>query len=258
MIAATCIDPVASQGNDRSLTISKTTLEDSAEYTCILDGVRVKTTLEVEIPYVAPSVSSECLKSDFWVKKGEDAIIEIPFYGYPPPKAEWTFKGKSVKKTKKYVPSVSDTSVRFTVKQVDQTETGVYTCKLTNECGDVTVQVTIRLLGNLIFCFHSILKEVHSRPFIQNCYASLCFALLYLKPEEKPDAPSTPECLATTDDSITILWKAPANDGGSRVTNYVVEYQEKTSQKYHRFFFWFCSAAFNQWVRNSVFRVYEK
>jgi len=49
---------------------------------------------------------------------------------------------------------------------------------------------------------------------------------------EKPERPSAPESLETADDSITIMWKPPTFDGGSQIINYIVEYQEKTSEKY--------------------------
>ena len=47
----------------------------------------------------------------------------------------------------------------------------------------------------------------------------------------KPESPSAPESLETADDSITVMWKSPSFDGGSTITNYIVEYQEKTSKK---------------------------
>lgn len=37
------------------------------------------------------------------------------------------------------------------------------------------------------------------------------------------DAPGTPEIVSTTKDSVSIMWTRPENDGGSEITNYVVE-----------------------------------
>ena len=145
---------VASDGVNRSLTIVKTTMEDAAEYTCTLNNLKVKTTLNVEIPQLPPTVPNEFLVTDFWVKTGEDACVEIPFSGYPVPKAEWTFKGKPIKKTKKFTPSTTETSARFMVKQTEAADTGLYACKLSNDCGDVTIQVTVKLLGKIFRFSH--------------------------------------------------------------------------------------------------------
>ena len=208
------ICPVANEGTNRSLTIIKATLEDAAEYVCTLDKLKVKTILEVEIPHIPPTVPSEFISANFYVKKGEDAVVEIPFAAYPVPKADWTFKGKAVKKTKKFTPSVTETSARFIIKQTDDVDTGLYACKLSNECGDATAQVTVRLLGKQI-------------TFI----VPLVFDLIHFPLAEKPSSPGTPECLESTDDSITLLWKPPGFDGGSAITNYVIEYQEKAAKK---------------------------
>ena len=138
---------VTHQGKTRKLTISKTTIEDSAEYTCILGNRKTTTVLIVEPPHYPPTIPRDQVQSEIWLKKGQDVTIEIPFNGYPVPKAEWFFKGKPIRKTKKAVTNVADTSVTLSLKQVDTNETGTYTCKLGNDCGEVSVDVTIKLIG---------------------------------------------------------------------------------------------------------------
>lgn len=142
-----CCFLVTRQGNTRSLTISKTTIEDSAEYTCILDNRKTTTVLIVEAPHYPPTIPRDQVQSEIWIKKGQDVTIEIPFNGYPVPKAEWFFKDKAVRKTKKSVTSAADTSATLSLKQVDTNETGTYTCKLSNDCGEVSVDVTVKLIG---------------------------------------------------------------------------------------------------------------
>lgn len=141
------------------MTITKAAIEDSAEYTCILEAMKTVTVLTVEVPKVPPSIPIDQVHAEVWVRRGEDAVIEVPFNGFPTPKAEWTFKGKAIRKTKKSVYSISETSAQLTLKLVDENEAGVYTCKLSNECGDVSVSVTIKLIGKFI-CLHLIL-QVH-------------------------------------------------------------------------------------------------
>lgn len=130
------------------MTITKATIADSAEYICQVESIKSITLVTVEMPKVPPSVAPDQVVNFVWVRRGDDAVIEIPFNGFPTPKAEWTFKGKTIRKTKKSVYTISETSAQLTLKLVDENEAGLYTCKLTNECGDVSVSVTIKLMGN--------------------------------------------------------------------------------------------------------------
>lgn len=142
--------PVVRRGKERSLVITKAAMEDSAEYTCIIDSQKSTTVLIVEPPHFAPTIPRDQFQSEYWIQKGEDVTIEIPFNGYPSPKAEWTTDGKVVRKTKKSITTVSDTSMTLTLKQVDEKVAGTYTCKLSNDCGEVSVDVTVKLIGKIL------------------------------------------------------------------------------------------------------------
>ena len=43
---------------------------------------------------------------------------------------------------------------------------------------------------------------------------------------DKPGAPENPHVKSWTEDSITLGWEEPRDDGGCEVTGYVVEYRE--------------------------------
>ena len=49
---------------------------------------------------------------------------------------------------------------------------------------------------------------------------------------DKPGAPGTPKCKTTTEDSITLSWAAPKNDGGNPISGYVLEKKEKGDNKW--------------------------
>jgi len=49
-----------------------------------------------------------------------------------------------------------------------------------------------------------------------------------------PTAPGQPEVVATTKDSVTITWTRPSSDGGSNITNFVIEKRDKQSQRWLR------------------------
>lgn len=48
----------------------------------------------------------------------------------------------------------------------------------------------------------------------------------------QPCAPGVPEIVATTKDSITITWNRPEYDGGSSITNYIIERRDKSSYRW--------------------------
>lgn len=43
---------------------------------------------------------------------------------------------------------------------------------------------------------------------------------------EPPSKPGSPEPVEITDDSITLFWKPPENDGNSEITEYILEYKQ--------------------------------
>ena len=132
------------------MVIIKSTIDDSGEYTCMLEAMKTKTLLTVEVPKLPPSVSPEweAEHTVVWVKRGQqDVVIEVPFSGWPTPKAEWFFKGKPVRKTKKASYTIGEASAQLTLKLVEENEAGQYTCKLSNECGEVSVSATVKLIG---------------------------------------------------------------------------------------------------------------
>lgn len=48
---------------------------------------------------------------------------------------------------------------------------------------------------------------------------------------EQPSRPGKPEPVDVTDDSVTLFWKAPEDDGNSEIIEYYLEYQETTTTK---------------------------
>ena len=50
-----------------------------------------------------------------------------------------------------------------------------------------------------------------------------------------PGKPGTPECAATTDDSITLSWDPPTRDGGKPIKGYVLEKREAGSKRWTKY-----------------------
>ena len=49
---------------------------------------------------------------------------------------------------------------------------------------------------------------------------------------DPPGKPSTPECVATTEDSVTLSWQKPSKDGGNPIRGYVVEKRDKGAKRW--------------------------
>lgn len=49
---------------------------------------------------------------------------------------------------------------------------------------------------------------------------------------DPPGAPGVPECTGTTEDSISLAWEPPLNDGGKPIKGYIVEKREKGSKRW--------------------------
>lgn len=51
---------------------------------------------------------------------------------------------------------------------------------------------------------------------------------------EKPSPPGPPEIIEVTEDYVTLHWKEPKSDGKSLITNYIIEYRDKSDKKWHQ------------------------
>jgi Fibronectin type III domain/Immunoglobulin I-set domain len=62
----------------------------------------------------------------------------------------------------------------------------------------------------------------------------LIFLFFFKYNLEPPSKPGTPEAVEVTDDSITLFWKAPDDDGNSEIIEYIIEYQETKEKTWRK------------------------
>lgn len=72
------------------------------------------------------------------------------------------------------------------MRGLDRSDSGVYTVLVKNSVGEISADVTLIV-------------------------------------QDKPSAPQSLTVTNVTEDSISLAWKPPADDGGSKVTRYVIE-----------------------------------
>lgn len=121
-------------------------------------------------------------------EKDEKVTLKIPYVGNPQPKAEW-MKGTEVIKPSEsspYTVEVTNHYVTLKMNKPSNALSDTYRLKLSNELGSDTCEIKVQIM----------------------------------------DLPEPPRYLIADNvgsENIMISWKAPANDGGSMIINYVVE-----------------------------------
>ena len=87
-------------------------------------------------------------------------------------------------------------------------------------CWDVRLQELTKSLGTFLFSSRRVF--IHWRRYFNVC----------LPWTDAPRAPGQPKCTGTTEDSITLEWNPPKNDGGSPIYGYILEKREKGDKKW--------------------------
>uniref|UniRef100_A0A7N8XU64 Titin n=1 Tax=Mastacembelus armatus TaxID=205130 RepID=A0A7N8XU64_9TELE len=145
---------------------------------------------------MAPSIKMQF--STYTVLAGKDLKLEFPLFGRPKPKVTWAKDGETLKVTSRVNRAAIDTTSSYTMLVIDNVnrfDSGKYSLTLENSSGTKSFMVAVRIL----------------------------------------DTPSAPQNFAVTEikkDSVTLAWETPLTDGGSKITNYIVEKRESVRKAY--------------------------
>ncbi|KAK8746935.1 hypothetical protein OTU49_016904 [Cherax quadricarinatus] len=188
---------IKKENKKRILIVKSVTRDDAYEYSCVLGNLKTSCVLNVVLMETAPKIEKEYQKVEVVVTKGKDAVLKVPFTATPTPKVFWYHKGQllDTENTQKLLPSISEHEASITIKQVENFDCGEYRLKLCNDCGAAYADFTVKIL-------------------------------------DKPSQPGTPEPMEVTNTTVTLHWSVPKEDGGRVITNYIVEYMNKTEQSW--------------------------
>ncbi|TPP56261.1 Twitchin [Fasciola gigantica] len=143
--------------------------------------------VKVQNPVTAPKIGPDAPK-EVVAHLGEPCKIRIPYSGSPPDKVEMTKNGIPVPlDTDRFTVEVTPNEVIITDTKAEKEDAGPLQITLENEKGKATAPITLKVQG----------------------------------PPEPPKGP-----LEVTDvrgDSCKLSWNPPSDNGGSPITNYVVE-----------------------------------
>ena len=137
----------------------------------------------------APKITSDLSIRDMTVMAGDEFTITVPFIASPQPKTQW-WSGPNEIFPDERIQFLLDTGAStstFVNKKARRTDSGKYTIKLTNSEG---------------------------------ADSGSCKVLVV----DRPSPPQGPlDIIDITPETCSLAWRAPADDGGSPVTNYQVE-----------------------------------
>lgn len=173
-----------SDDNSYTLTIKGATEKDDGEYTVVIKGHKSTADLIVEIP---PQIKLHKKYDDQIVLKArQTTIFEVPFSGWPAPMVSWRLNDEPLEMSKHiHEETISGLSC-IHVKSAKRSHTGIYAVEIVNDLATVTAKIDLLVV-------------------------------------DKPEPPENVKVGETNEDSVTIYWEPPADDGGKPVTGYIIE-----------------------------------
>lgn len=127
---------------------------------------------------------------DITVRAGEDFSIHVPYVGFPKPTSTWFANDLELSdKDDRVHHQLADDYASIVVKNSKRNDSGQYRLQLRNPHGFDTATINVRVL-------------------------------------DRPGKPDNVRADEFAGDALTLYWNPPKDDGGSPVTNYVVEKRE--------------------------------
>lgn len=135
----------------------------------------------------APKITSDLSIRDMTVIAGEEFSITVPFVANPRPKPIWNINGEEVFTSDRIKFETTDIQTIFRNKSAKRSDSGIYTIQLVNSSGSDSASCRVLVV-------------------------------------DKPSPPVGPlDVSDITPETCTISWKPPLDDGGSPITNYIIE-----------------------------------
>ncbi|XP_073811656.1 projectin protein bent isoform X33 [Musca autumnalis] len=182
---------IYNEGDNYFLNINGVFGEDADEYICrAVNKAGAKSSRAALIIATAPKLNvPPRFRGTAYFDKGENVVIKIPFTGVPKPRIQWMRDGDKIESGGHYHVETKERHAVLTIRDGSQLDSGVYRITAENDLGSDTADVVIQI-------------------------------------SDRPDPPRLPVIENVGHDSLALSWKSPAWDGGSDITNYVVEKRE--------------------------------
>ena len=136
------------------------------------------------------------MPNDLYLPEGDNTKIKIYFSGDQPMNVSLKHDGREVQEDKHIKYTVFDDYLIIFIREIQKTDAGEYTLKVSNDSGEVSASFNIYITG-------------------------------------LPGAPQGPlQVTEITKHTCTLAWRPPSYDGGVKVTHYVVERRDVTHSQW--------------------------
>ncbi|GLH11531.1 Titin, partial [Gryllus bimaculatus] len=179
------------EGETYSLVVNDVYGEDADEYVCRASNKGgIKSTRAELIIMTAPKLNvPPRFRDTAFFDKGENVVIKIPFTGHPRPRMSWTKDGETIESGGHFAVEVKERHAILTIRDGSKLDSGPYRLVAENDLGMDSATISIQI-------------------------------------SDRPDPPRFVSVESVGHDSLALTWKPPSWDGGSSITNYLVEKRE--------------------------------
>ncbi|XP_013109098.2 twitchin isoform X22 [Stomoxys calcitrans] len=178
-------------GDNYFLIINSVFGEDADEYVCrAVNKAGAKSTRAALVIATAPKLNvPPRFRDTAYFDKGENVVVKIPFTGFPKPRIHWIRDGENIESGGHYHVETKERHAVLTIRDGSRLDSGVYKITAENDLGSDAATIAIQI-------------------------------------SDRPDPPRLPVIENIGQDSLALSWKSPSWDGGSDITNYIVEKRE--------------------------------
>ncbi|XP_067116541.1 immunoglobulin-like and fibronectin type III domain-containing protein 1 [Osmerus mordax] len=177
-------------GSYHKLIVKSCKEEDTGKYRFEADGRKTEAMLTVEDP---PRINLDDLakfSEPVIIRTGQNATFKLPFSGREPMKIQWYNEGEELLEDSNIKIEKSLSQSRLLLSKCPRKSSGEIKIKIKNECG------TIEALSRLIVL-------------------------------DRPTPPLAPvDIIESSSSAVEFKWRPPKDDGGSPITNYLLERQQ--------------------------------
>lgn len=148
----------------------------------------------VKEPHIEPAADlSEITNQLVTCRSGSTFAIDVPISGRPAPKVTWKLEEMRLKSSDRVCIKVTKDRTNISVKEAMRGDGGKYYLTLENVAGSKTFTIEVNVIG-------------------------------------RPSPPTGPiQISSITSESCVVNWEPPEDDGGTDITNYIVEKRESGS-----------------------------
>nr|CAD7424747.1 unnamed protein product [Timema monikensis] len=179
------------EGDTYSLVINDVYGEDADEYVCrAANKGGIKSTRAELVIMTAPRLNiPPRFRDTAFFDKGENVVVKIPFTGFPKPKISWVKDGETIESGGHFAVERKERHAILTIRDGSKLDSGSYRIVAENDLGTDSAIIKIQI-------------------------------------SDRPDPPRFPIADNIGHDSLALSWNIPSWDGGSNITNYLVEKRE--------------------------------